>query len=321
MLKRVLIFFLSQILLIGFVQSQSKMDSLPVSNTDSVIVTDTVSVTTDPVVLAFFSDSVSVNTAVSKEWVFKADERFLRQWIQKIYKLHLFYNFKKPQAQKKSDLKQFFGKEAIFYALIGLVLAFAIFKRMFTKYFKDLFRLFFRTTLKYSQISEQLLQNLLPSLLMNLFFVVSGAFYVTTLLFHFKISPIDNFWLALLNAAGLIAVVYLVKYMVLKISGLLFDIKTATDSYIFIVFIVNKIISIYLLPFIILISFSDGMVQQVAITLSWMGLAGLVLYRFILSYGSIRNLVKVNPFHFFLYLSAFEIAPLLILYKLMLFFI
>jgi len=44
-------------------------------------------------------------------------------------------------------------------------------------------------------------------------------------------------------------------------------------------------------------------------------LGGLLIYRLILSFGAVRNQVRVNFFHFFLYLCAFEIAPLLLVYK------
>lgn len=321
MFNRLLIFLLFQLALLNFVQSQSNLDSMAIPNSDSVVVEDTVIKYVDPLVLAYFNDSVNRKVNSHAIWKFDNSQQFLRQWIQNIYKQHPYYNFKKPNAKKSSDLKIFHGKEILFYVLTGLILLFAIFKLVFAKYLKDLFRLFFRTTLKYNQISELLLQNPLPSLLMNLFFVLSASFYITVILFYLKLSPLENFWQLLLYATAIVSIVYLGKYIILKFSGWLFNFSTATDSYIFIIFIVNKVIAIYVLPFIIIISFSDGQVQQVAFTLSWIGIFGLLVYRFILSYGSMRNLVKVNPFHFLLYLSAFEIAPLLILYKLVLIYI
>jgi hypothetical protein len=94
----------------------------------------------------------------------------------------------------------------------------------------------------------------------------------------------------------------------------------AANSYIFIVFIVNKMIGILLLPFLIILAFTTGNLYTVGITLSWCLIAGLIVYRFILTYSAIRNQVKVNPFHFFLYLLAFEVAPLLLVYKGLLFY-
>lgn len=91
--------------------------------------------------------------------------------------------------------------------------------------------------------------------------------------------------------------------------------KEATYSYIFIVFVVNKVIGIILFPFLILLAFSQGNVYAASLTISWCMLAGMLAYRVILTFAAIRNQVSINPFHFFLYLVAFEIAPLLLIYK------
>ena len=165
------------------------------------------------------------------------------------------------------------------------------------------------------------MQTPLPSLLLNGFFVISGGLYIAFLLQHFKLSPVSNFWLLFLYCCLGLSAAYFVKFIGLKISGWLFNVKEAADSYIFIVFVVNKMIGILLLPFLVLIAFALGDVYSVGLTISWCLVAGLLGYRFILTYAAVRNQVKVNPFHFFLYLCAFEIAPLLLVYKgLLLFF-
>ena len=96
--------------------------------------------------------------------------------------------------------------------------------------------------------------------------------------------------------------------------------KDAADSYIFVVFIVNKMAGIYLLPFLILLSFTQGDLYHIFLILSWVGIAILFVYRFILTFGAVHNQIRVNLFHFFLYLCAFEIAPVLLIYKLLLYF-
>lgn len=226
-----------------------------------------------------------------------------------------------PVSLPPSIIHHYKGKDLLFYVMVLLAIMFAILRQAFPKYFTDLFRVFFKTTLKQRQVREQLIQTPLPSLLLNIFFVLAGGLYTAFILQHFGVGPIDNFWLlALYGCIGLTAA-YSVKYVGLKICGWVFGMKDAADSYIFIVFIVNKMIGILLLPFLVLLAFTVGPVHTASLTLSWCLLGGLLGYRFILTYGAIRNQVRVNPFHFFLYLLAFEIAPLLIVYKgLLLFF-
>ncbi len=241
------------------------------------------------------------------------------QW--QLMKRNPYYGFSAPPVSVRSDIRQVRGKELIFYLILVILFGYAFLKRAFPKYFSDLFRLFFRTTLKQRQIKEQLIQTPLPSLLLNGFFIISGGLYISFLLYHYNLEISGGFWLQLLYCCLGLSVIYLVKFVGLKISGWLFNMSEAADNYIFIVFIVNKMIAILILPFLILLAFTNKPVYDVALTGSFCLVAGLFCYRMILTFAAIRNQVKVNPFHFFLYLCAFEIAPLLVLYKgLLLFF-
>ncbi|HSU28019.1 MAG TPA: DUF4271 domain-containing protein [Chitinophagaceae bacterium] len=220
-----------------------------------------------------------------------------------------------------NDIKLFHGKEILFYLVILLILIFAFLKRAFPKYFNDLFRVFFRSTLKQRQIKEQLIQTPFPSILLNGFFVVSGGLYIAFLVQHYQLDPDSSFWLIFVYGTLLLSLIYLVKFCALKVSGWLFSMQEEADSYIFIVFVINKMLGIFLIPFLVLLAFAQGGLYTTGITLSWMAVGAMYVYRGILTYSAIRNQVKVNPFHFFLWLLAFEIAPLLLIYKgLLLFF-
>jgi hypothetical protein len=222
------------------------------------------------------------------------------------------------QNLKEGDKKIFLGKELLFYYLVFLLILFGLLRRVFAKYFYDLFRVFFKTTLKQRQTQEQLLQSPLPSVFMNGFFVLSGGLYLNFLLQYFQLSIAENFWLQYLYCGVAIASIYIVKFIGLKITGWLFNVSTATDAYIFIVFIINKILGVFLLPFLLLLAFTTDPLYSSAMIFSWFGIGLLLIYRFILSYGAIRKEVKLNSFHFLLYIIGFEVVPLLLIYKLLL---
>ena len=232
-----------------------------------------------------------------------------------------FFGFNSQPMTVRSEIKEFQGKEAMFYVMIVLLIIYAMLRRAFPKYFNDLFTLFFRTTVKQRQISEQLIQTPLPSLLLNIFFVVSSGLYIGFLLQHAKFNPVDNVWLLSGYCMAGLSIIYLIKFLGSKLSGWLFNMKGAADAYIFIVFIINKMIGILLLPFLILLAFTQGNIYSASLTISWIVIIGLLAYRFVLTYAAVRNQVKVNPFHFFLYIFAFEIAPLLLIYRGLLLFL
>ena len=184
-----------------------------------------------------------------------------------------------------------------------------------------MFRLVFKTTLKQRQVREQLIQTPFPGLMLNIFFVIVAGFYIAFVLNHFGLNPVNNVWLLFLYSSIGVMAIYFTKYVGLKFSGWLFNGEQAANSYIFIIFIINKMLGIVLLPFLVLLAFTTGDLYTISLSLSWILIAGLLVYRFILTYSAIRNEVKVNPFHFILYILAFEVAPLLLVYKGLLMFL
>jgi len=304
------------LILIEFVSAQAETDSTKVPLIDYLPITDTNIAHHDSLPVVSLTDTVSKRPRQDTGWQINPSLPLSTQLLQR----HPYFSFGTKSVVTHSGLREFKGKELIFYVLIVLLLLFAFLKQAFSKYFNDLFRLFFRTTLKQRQIKEQLIQTPLPSLLFNVFFIISAGLYIDILFYHFDFAPIDNFWLLFLYCCIGLSAIYMVKFVGLKITGWLLNMKEAADAYIFVVFIINKVIGIFLLPFLVLLSFMEGTAYSVALVLSWCGVGVLFIYRFLLTYASVRKLVRFNPFHFFLYLCAFEIAPLLLIYKALLFF-
>lgn len=210
------------------------------------------------------------------------------------------------------------SKDSLFYLLVSILFYFALIRIFFEKYFSNLMTLFFRVSLRQQQIREQVLQTPLPSLLLNGLFVISGGLYACFLLRDTALGRTMNFWILYIDCMIALGLIYLVKFLVLKFLGWVFNISRATDIYIFIVFLVNKMLGIFLLPFLILITFSGTEAREIYTTISLTMVFVLFLYRIFASYRPLRNEIKLTPFHFFLYLCAFEIAPLLLIYKVLL---
>jgi hypothetical protein len=84
---------------------------------------------------------------------------------------------------------------------------------------------------------------------------------------------------------------------------------------------VNKMVGIFLIPVLVLMAFPFKPLLAAIVTLSHIMLALALGYRFLISYKPIRHEIKVSRFHFFVYLCAFELAPLLLIYKVLLIFV
>lgn len=218
---------------------------------------------------------------------------------------------------RAGDPKIRVSKDMLFYIVLALALWMGILKSGYQKYYSDLFTVFFRSSLRQHQIREQLLQARLPSLMYNLFFVGSaGTFlYLLSKSYGFRVGHPDwEIWMA---SIAIVALLYAIKFVGLKLSGWIFGMTGAADTYIFIVFLVNKILGIALLPIVVLIAFAGNPLESAGATLGVLLVIGMLIYRFIRSYRPVWEEVQMSRFHFFLYLCAFEIAPLLLIYKTM----
>lgn len=228
----------------------------------------------------------------------------------------LFFTFTNPVRYTVSE-KKWEGKDVVFYTVVALLFLFALIKNGFSRYLHDLYSAYFRTTVRQKQIKEQLQQSPLPSLFFNAFFVASAAVFTALVVQRFGYAGRLPFALLALYAAAGIGAVYGLKFLLLKFFGWVLQLTQATDAYLFVVFSTNKILGIFLLPFSVLLAFAGDDVGPVALSLSLIVVVAFFAYRYFLAFISINHLVRLNAFHFLLYLAAFEVLPLLLINKLL----
>lgn len=211
--------------------------------------------------------------------------------------------------------KKVASRDIIFYLIAMLLLLLVFFKYFYSRYFTNLFRVFFNTSLRQSQLTDQLLQARLPSLLFNVFFVISSGMYVYIVLSVYHLISTGNRLILMLSSIALIGLIYFIKFCILKFTGWITGYKEVTNTYIFVIFLINKILGIFLVPFIIVLSFSEIAIVKIAALVSLISVGILLLLRFFRSYGLIQNQLKINRIHFFLYIMGIELLPLMLIYK------
>ena len=208
----------------------------------------------------------------------------------------------------------FKNKDELFYILSATIALLAFVKIAFPKYFTNMFGLFFQTSLRSKQTRDQLLQNTFASLLMNFLFIACGGIYIA-LVVQIKGWVSVNFWWLIVYSISILAIIYIIKFGFLRFIGWVFNTKEAANSYIFIVFLSNKIIAVSLIPFLLVLAFTGGQIAEVSFIISLFFIVAMLLYRYLVSLTSVQSDLKINPLHFFLYLCTMEILPLLLIYK------
>lgn len=208
------------------------------------------------------------------------------------------------------------GKEFLFYLLAIVILSLAIFKFIYTKYFNNIFRLFFNSSLRQNQLADLLLQAKLPSLIFNIFFIIITGLYAWLLLEYYHQLKESNNYILIALSILFVGIIYSGKFLTLKLIGWISGMQAAADQYIFVIFLINKIMGILLIPFVVLLAFSPShWVSSIMIT-SYCVIGILFLLRYLRSYGLLQYQVKITGIHFLLYIIGIEILPLLLIYKL-----
>jgi len=215
---------------------------------------------------------------------------------------------------KEGDVRVAPHKEDLFYILAGLLLFLGFVKVAYTRYFQNIFKLFFQTSLRQKQTPEQIVQGYVPGFLLTLLFFIVGGMFIA--IYAEAQSLLKGpLWMRVLFCSGVFACIYLVKYLVTLFAGLVFNVKEAAGTYSFIVFLVNRVMAIILLPLLIMLAFYGGDARAVLFTITASIVVILLMYRYILSLTVIRKNLKVSALHFFIYLCAVELMPLLVIYK------
>lgn len=207
------------------------------------------------------------------------------------------------------------NKDIFFYIMCGILLILGLFRMFYSHYFSTLFTVYFNTSLRQTQLSEQLLQARQPSFILNIFFVFVSGLYVWLLFMNTQEGMNRSPYLFFQMFVGIIGLIYLIKFSFLKFLGWISGLGDTINHYIFIIFLVNKLLAIILIPFVILMAFGKKEWMSIYITLSLLCVGVLFLSRYIKSYGLLRQKFPMTFFHFLLFFLGAELVPLFLIFK------
>ncbi len=265
---------------------------------------------------AWFIQSMHLNATDTSIHILNDYQSYYAQ-KNNAFQLYFVNNKKVKGAQIIYKVEQRYSlpdKDTLFYLIIFILLLYGVINNLYPQYYPKLFSQFSQSSLRMLQNREQLVQNTIASLASNINFILSFSLMATLLIFKQHLLPI-SFWQVYFYICVFFLVLYLCKYLTLQIVGYIFSTKELVATYVFVVFMVNKVLGILFVPFILLVAFSKPVFNSFSIFGAAILTLLLFLYRYLFSLTSVRNKLHISSFHFFLYLCAFEILPLLILYK------
>lgn len=194
---------------------------------------------------------------------------------------------------------------------------FAGIRNYFSRYFNNLFQVFTTLTITKRQVREQLENDVIASAWFYLLFFLGAGMLLYFSLFHFNIIPPGKnpWWVYWMGVLALF-VYYLFKRYLLQLISWSFQKKDVAGQFIFNSAIVNEFLGVILFPVGLLLLFVQGILFQVIFWSALIMFSILVIYRYFRVFKHIKNILRIDLFHFLIYLCAFEIMPVLILIKL-----
>lgn len=202
-----------------------------------------------------------------------------------------------------------------FYTLLFIVGIFGYVRFNFFSYLYSVKQAFFNINLS-QQFFEEHAYSISPaSFFLNLNTVLIYTLLIFLSIRYFgRIDHIGDIGLASIVLAGVL-MVGLSRYWSYRIAAHILPIKNTLLFYLFNIRIINYVMGIVLIPLLLILAFADNLYLQGTI---W---AILLVVLFFTVYRCYRGLLigeqvmALSKFHFFVYLCTFEIAPILILYK------
>ncbi|TWW01735.1 DUF4271 domain-containing protein [Chitinophaga pinensis] len=290
----------------------------PVSTTTAPAVTAKPAVPAAAVVTADSAAKAAADSTQQLAAVPLPKETTYDLYLKKLAATNIFLKSDKPTRLDVNKIRVYEDLDWLVYVMAGVVLLLGIIRLSYLKYFSDLFRAFMNPTLSQRQLKDQLSQSPFPNFLLNGFFVISLALYLYLLMYRQQYIPANTAWMAIPGLILLVAVIYSVKYVMLRFCGWLFGSSELADAYIFILYLINKILGILLVPFLVILAFCKPEWSKPFMYMSVAFIVLLVAYRYIRSYSVVKQYLSFSRLHFFLYLCAFEVAPVLIITKVLL---
>ncbi len=222
---------------------------------------------------------------------------------------------KNTNTQKPNLLsREVWSKNFLFWIIVILLVLLVLVLQISRGVLSSVYQSLFSYNMLRMTYREQLGWGNVQYLSLYVLFWLNAGLFVFLLQYQLGVHSSYGQLTTFLGCVGGVSLVFMTKHLILYVIAQVFPITKEVKMYNFIVIISGILIGLLLAPINIFIAFAS----QLSNTLIYVALgmvAAIYLVRTFRSLAISANLWTVHRFHFFIYLCAVEIAPLLILVK------
>jgi len=152
-------------------------------------------------------------------------------------------------------------------------------------------------------------------ILAYILYAISVGAFLYLLAWYFGVPIMTGSIYSALICMAFVAIVMFARHTLLQIIGWIMPFDKELSVYNYMIAVFNHVLGITLLPFIIVAAFAPDPLKKFALFGGLAVILLIYLYRSVRGFMISGKFLAMHKFHFFLYLCAVEIAPVLILVK------
>ncbi len=214
----------------------------------------------------------------------------------------------------KENFRKFF-----FVAFMGMLVLLTVAFTLFRNSFAKTWRAFLNDNMLTQMHREQGTIANFPYLLMNILFCINLTLFIMSAadIFDLRLMEKGN-WSTFFIILGVVTGIFILKHLFIKIIAIVFPISKQMRLYAFTITIFSAVLGFFLIPLNAFIAYAP---DNLRISAFWITVGVIVLtylFRALRGFFIGGRYIASHQFHFLLYICTVEVAPFLVLLRLVL---
>jgi len=220
-----------------------------------------------------------------------------------------------PIVQKDVSISE--DKNFRFWVTITILVLLAILSSLYRTQLSNAFKAFSNENVMRMLQREKGTVAYLPYYVWFGFFILNAGFYAYLLLRHYEVPIASSNLQMFLYALSGVAIIFFLKQLVIGAIGTIFPVEKEAELYNMTITIFGIVMGVLLVVLNLFLAYAPNDLLKVFVIGSFVFLGGIYLFRSLRGFSIGSKFFGFHKFHFFIYLCTVEIAPVLILWKMM----
>jgi hypothetical protein len=203
----------------------------------------------------------------------------------------------------------------LFYLLLFLAALVVFVKSFYARFFIELWKSYFNFNNAIQMMRQQDISFSIPGILLSINFYMAMAILFFLQIHRQQSNIVKNQWLIIpVLLIGIVGYVFF-RFFLYRFSAFLFSRKNEIQTVAFLDLMQVEFLGIILVPINLVLAFGSPTILNAVWLICYGLLSAMLIYRTVIAWRIGGGLLLGNFFHFILYICTVEIAPIMILLK------